>query len=170
MQTFLGNKFTFNVPRAEDIEIEDIAHSLALQCRFNGHVKDLYSVGEHSLRVVDYVSPPNKFWGLMHDSAEAYTGDIITPLKSQDQYMQDTEMCILKVIAEKYGLPWPIPEEVKYVDRRLWATEERDLRNKPRFEWSSDVEPYAERIVSTGSWRTVKSVFIGQFYLLRNKS
>lgn len=166
MQTFLGNKFTFDSPRAQDIEIEDIAHSLAMQCRFNGHVKEFYSVGEHCLRVVNRVSPPNKFWGLMHEVAETYMGDIITPFKCHwrwRRYLKSMETRILKVVAIKYGLPWPIPEEIKEVDKRMWATEERDIRNKSRFEWSTDVVPYLERIVPMANWRTVKLIFIEQF-------
>ena len=171
MQTFLGNKFTFDFPRVQDIEIEDIAQSLSLQCRFNGHVKEFYSVGDHCLRVVSRVSPPNKFWGLMHEAAETYMSDIITPFKYHwrwRRFLKSMEERILKVVAEKYGLPWPIPREIKEVDRRIWATEQRDIRNKPRFEWSSDVEPYPERIVPIESWRTVKWVFMEQFNLLLN--
>lgn len=166
MQTFLGNKFTFDFPRVQDIEIEDIAQSLSLQCRFNGHVKEFYSVGDHCLRVVSRVSPPNKFWGLMHEAAETYMSDIITPFKyhwRRRRFLKSMEERILKVVAEKYGLPWPIPREIKEVDRRIWATEQRDLRNKPRFAWSTDVKPYPERIISTGSWRIDKFVFMEQF-------
>jgi len=166
MQTFLGNKFTFDIPRSQDIEIEDIAHSLAMQCRFNGHVKEFYSVGDHCLRVASRVSTPNKLWGLMHEAAETYMSDIITPFKYHwrwRHFLKSMEERILKVVAEKYGLPWPVPGEVKEVDRRIWATEQRDLRNKPRFEWSTDVEPYPECIVPTENWRIVKFAFIEYF-------
>ena len=35
--TYTGMQFWPLDPRPEDICIEDIAHALALQCRFNGH-------------------------------------------------------------------------------------------------------------------------------------
>ena len=36
-------------PDAEKIDIEDIAHSLSMLCRANGHFKSFYSVGQHSI-------------------------------------------------------------------------------------------------------------------------
>lgn len=165
MQTYLGGKFTFDAPRVQDIDIEDIAHSLALQCRFNGHVNTFYSVGDHCLHVTSKISPENRFWGLMHEAAETYMSDIITPFKYHWRwryFLKKMENKILKVVAKTYSLPWPIPEEIKEVDQRMWATEQRDLRNKPRFAWSTDIVPYPERIVPS-DWRRVKTVFLEQF-------
>ena len=42
-QTYTGRAFTPLDPRAEDVALEDIAHSLAIQCRFNGHCKHHYN-------------------------------------------------------------------------------------------------------------------------------
>ena len=36
-------------PMAELVDIEDIAHSLAMLCRANGHFKSFYSVGQHCI-------------------------------------------------------------------------------------------------------------------------
>ena len=36
---------------ADDIHISDIAHSLARQCRYNGHVEGFLSVAAHSIWV-----------------------------------------------------------------------------------------------------------------------
>ncbi len=170
MQTYLGHKFTFTVPRVQDIHIEDIAHSLALQCRFNGHIDDFYSVGDHCLYVLSKASEANKFWGLMHEATETYISDIITPLKYHWRwrfFIKRMENKILKVVAKKYGLPWPIPKEIHEIDERMWATEQRDLRRRPRFKWSTDIKPYPERVVPTADWRTVKAVFLDQFANLR---
>lgn len=38
---------------ANRVDLDDIATSLAKQCRFNGHVPGFYSVAEHS--VIDHV-------------------------------------------------------------------------------------------------------------------
>ena len=51
IQTFTGKKFSPLEPRREDIDILDIAHSRSMQCRFNGHCRQFYSVAEHSVRV-----------------------------------------------------------------------------------------------------------------------
>ena len=164
MQTYLGYKFTFNAPRVQDIHIEDIAHSLALQCRFKGHVKDFYSVGDHCLFVLSKAN--HKLWGLMHEAAETYMSDIITPFKYHwrwRSYLKRMENRILKVVAKKYNLPWPIPKEIHEIDQRMWATEQRDLRCSPQ---STNIKPYPERIVPTADWRTVKAVFLNQFETL----
>ena len=50
-QTYTGRAFHALDPRADEVFIEDIAHALALQCRFGGHCRVPYSVAEHSVRV-----------------------------------------------------------------------------------------------------------------------
>lgn len=76
--------------------IEDIAHSLSLQCRFNGHVTHFYSVAQHSLNLVDAlfshceknnIKADANFLlsALLHDAAETYTGDIVRPYKQRLQ-------------------------------------------------------------------------------------
>lgn len=44
VSTYLGNRFYFQDPRIDDVHIEDIAHGLAFQCRFNGQTRAFYSV------------------------------------------------------------------------------------------------------------------------------
>ena len=51
IRTYLGEKFWPLNPKAEEIDIRDIAHALALTCRFTGHCYCFYSVADHSLRV-----------------------------------------------------------------------------------------------------------------------
>lgn len=55
MSTYTGRRFYVCDPRTEEVFIEDIAHSLALQCRFNGHIRTFYSVAQHSLLVAGIV-------------------------------------------------------------------------------------------------------------------
>lgn len=57
MQTFLGKQFWPLDPRARDIHIVDVAHSLAMQCRYGGHSDWFYSVAEHSVRASYLVQP-----------------------------------------------------------------------------------------------------------------
>ena len=51
MQTATGGVFWPVDPRPEDVEIEDIAHALSLICRYCGHVREFYSVAQHSVLV-----------------------------------------------------------------------------------------------------------------------
>ena len=91
----------FNL-RLEDIAIEDIAHSLSMQCRFNGHCARFYSVAEHSVLVSRLVLPKNRLWGLLHDAQEAYLGDIITPIKQQVPAIQEVEANLQLLISLKF--------------------------------------------------------------------
>ena len=52
VSTFLGNRFFLTSPQIDDVAIEDIAHGLAYQCRFNGQTSAFYSVAQHSLMVM----------------------------------------------------------------------------------------------------------------------
>ena len=51
IQTYTGKKFFPLAARPADVDIRDIAHALAMKCRFNGHCRVFYSVAEHSIRV-----------------------------------------------------------------------------------------------------------------------
>lgn len=73
-------------PDPASIELEDIAHSLAIIGRFGGHTSRRYSVAEHTVRVSEKLKamgyPPHiQMAGLHHDDAEYILGDIPTPLK-----------------------------------------------------------------------------------------
>ncbi|GAF75851.1 unnamed protein product [marine sediment metagenome] len=73
--------------KVKNINIQDIAHSLSLQCRFNGHISRFYSVAEHSVLVMrcvtEYISLPKSallLGALLHDGNECYVGDIARPI------------------------------------------------------------------------------------------
>lgn len=73
-------------PDPDVIRIDDIAHALSLICRYNGHVDHHYSVAQHSLEVVRFLQDKGaptsvQLEGLLHDAAEAYMGDLASPLK-----------------------------------------------------------------------------------------
>jgi hypothetical protein len=84
MQTLSGAKWDLITPDKDKVNWRDIAHSLGMLCRFNGHVRQFYSVAEHSCHVHDLVSDLNdpilSLTALIHDAHEAFVGDITTPL------------------------------------------------------------------------------------------
>lgn len=71
-------------PTAGDVDLADIAHGLALTNHWNGATAEAVSVAWHSLVVSSLASetdPAAALHGLMHDAAEAYTGDWTRPYK-----------------------------------------------------------------------------------------
>lgn len=115
-----GVKFDFSNIPSNPVVLEDIAWALSMTCRFGGHSKKFYSVAEHSCLVAERCKAYN-LEGLMHDAAEAYIGDIVTPLK---QYLTlDIEESVERLISKRFNLTYPWPAEVHEHDQVLLATE-----------------------------------------------
>lgn len=109
--------------RPEDINITDIAHALSMTCRYGGHSSSFYSVAEHSVLVSFALPRELALWGLLHDAAEAYLGDVPSPIKRLLPAFSDTEDDLLDVIAWRFGLLPEIPQAVHDVDRAILADE-----------------------------------------------
>lgn len=126
--TWSGREFNFLSPEPTDILIEDIAHALSLQCRFNGHCTKFYSVAEHSVEVCKMVESMGEpvevvMTALLHDAAEAYIGDIVSPVK---KYLHDyvaLERILEQAIANKFSLEFPFPEAVHRADKEVLKIE-----------------------------------------------
>lgn len=123
IDTFTGGKFWPLDPRPEEIDIRDIAHALSLQCRYLGHAKEFYSVAQHSRIVAGLASGPNKLWGLLHDAAEAYIGDMVRPIKGQMGEYCAAEARIMRAVAERFGLAGELPAEIDDIDGRMLINE-----------------------------------------------
>lgn len=130
IHTWSGGQFYYLDPRHEEVLIEDIAHALSLQCRYNGHTTHHYSVAEHSVLVADMVYSQTKdadvaLAGLLHDAAEAYIGDVVSPLKTLLTEYKEIEAVVERCIASKYALTYPWPEEIHLADKAVLAMEFR---------------------------------------------
>lgn len=163
--TYSGIKFYPTDPTVDAICIEDIAHSLSLQCRFAGHVRWFYSVAQHSVIVSQNLPPELRLAGLLHDAAEAYCQDLIRPIKAHlAEYLQ---ICarIEDVICQKYDVYGMYDLRVKEADLRALVTERRDLyRPSPAddFNWGVNALPY-ERKIDTWSPDAAESIFLERF-------
>lgn len=145
--THSGIKVHLLNPDKDEILIQDIAHALSNMCRFVGHTKVFYSVAEHSIRVADLLPKELKLWGLLHDASEAYISDISRPLKSQLDIYKEVEEKIMRLVADKFNLVWPMPKEVKEADTIMLATEATQLTARADI-WVPElgVEPLTKRI------------------------
>lgn len=125
-RTFTGKLVDVNCLTPDDIHIEDIAHSLANQCRFTGHTYPQWSVAAHSLLVCDLVEDPAlKLTALLHDASEYLIGDMASPIKHLPEMapFRELEDRVMAVIAKAFGLVFPFPEEIKLADVKAAISE-----------------------------------------------
>jgi len=148
-QTYSSIEFYIMDPREDEILIEDIAHALAYSCRYNGHCKYFHSVAMHSVLVSQVCKPENALWGLLHDASEAYTGDMVKPLKRHMEEFKRIEDQLMKTICHKFGLPEEMPEDVDAADLSLLALERQYLMGEPPRPWNvlERVEPADIKLV-----------------------
>lgn len=162
--TCSGNCFSFSTPDTYHFEIEAIAHALSHLCRFTGHTAAFYSVAQHSVLVSSLLPPNLRLAGLLHDAAEAFTGDMTRPLKARFPAFRRMEKKIESAIYRQYGVPFPLPGEVKKADMALLATELRDLMPQKDFRQycAKDIHPMKETIQP---WEpaTAKKQFLASF-------
>jgi 5'-deoxynucleotidase YfbR-like HD superfamily hydrolase len=155
-------------PRVEEIDTLDIAHALAMKCRFGGHCDKFYSVAQHSVLVSWIVPDEDRLWALLHDAAEAYVSDVPRPVKRMVPIFSEMEDKILKVVAEKYGLSWPMPASVKHADNVLLVTEKRDLMTRSKARWEVDsIAPLTEPI-KPWSPEQARQIFLDQLVQISN--
>lgn len=145
MQTFTGRQFYPMDPRPDEVDIYDIAHSLAMQCRYNGHVKRFYSVAEHCVLMSRVIEPEYALWALLHDATEAYVGDMVRPLKLNMPEYRAAEDRVEAAIAAKFNLG-PMPKRVKEIDTAILLNERDALLSDPPRPWSITAEPIDVKI------------------------
>ena len=130
IETFHGRRVDPVAPDPSQIAIDDIAHALARQCRFTGHVRDFLSVAQHSVHVSELVPPEHALAALLHDASEAYLSDLARPVKVQPAFKRVyglAEERLMRTIAGVFGLAWPFPDAVKLADDAVLRAEARDL-------------------------------------------
>ena len=197
LQTFTGKKIDLINPTSKMVDIEDIAHSLSMICRFNGHCRDFYSVAEHSVLVESIgtpvllqfcLDPPTlahqRLSLLLHDAAEAYIGDITTPLKrgldsvgcdvgfvvpeGQVSKIEALELRWLLAIGEAFGLgDWLArpPVIVRQADAKMFAIEVPQLFHPVQSSWWENRERPRSGEVSIQCWPPAEArrQFINRF-------
>jgi len=166
IHTFSGIAFDLLNPQPEMILIEDIAHSLSLINRFNGAALFPYSVAQHSLYVASLLPPELKLHGLLHDAAEAYIGDMVSPLKKIMTQYKIVEERISKVVAVVFGLAYPEPREVKEADLAMLSAEREQVLLPSYGPWYKDFPVPAQIDIEVMTWDRVHRMFLSQLYTL----
>ncbi|MFC7515080.1 YfbR-like 5'-deoxynucleotidase [Herbaspirillum sp. GCM10030257] len=147
-----GHYFNFEDPHRNEFSIDDIARSLSKQCRFVGHTREFYSVAQHSVLTSYVVAPEYAYDALMHDAAEAFTGDVSRPLKQLLPDFKAIEKRVEEVVFTRFHVSNPLPDAVKHADLVMLATERRDLMPDDGELWRGleTISPLATKIEPVG--------------------
>lgn len=138
IETVSGKFLNVLDPDPNMIDVNDISWAISRISRFAGHTITTipYTVGQHSVFVAELISRHNEplpdnvklseciLIGLLHDAAEAYIGDIPSPVKHLPMISEaiDTiETKVLDAVFIKYLGRLPYKEEwdiVKFYDKK----------------------------------------------------
>jgi len=116
-------------PEPDMFCIEDIAHALAAQPRFAGHLNRHYSVAQHSVLAARMAKKKNKLATLLHDSTEAFILDMPSPIKARMPEYKKFEGILMTAIADKFKIQYPFDKEVKKIDKIMIHLEWDNLVN-----------------------------------------
>jgi 5'-deoxynucleotidase YfbR-like HD superfamily hydrolase len=165
--TASGIYFSLDRPDPATIYIADIAHALSQLCRFTGHCRELYSVAQHSYVVSQLVPPEERLAGLLHDAAEAYLGDVSSPLKQLLPQYQALEGLVHQAICVRFGISPKQSDDIKRADLIMLATEKRDLMGNRGGIWPilDGIEPMPRRITPWPAF-VAKKAFLDRFHEL----
>jgi len=163
-----GLMFDYDDPGACPVTIEDIAQALSNVCRFAGHIPHFYSVAQHAWNVSRIVPAEHALTALLHDTAEAFTNDLPTPLKAAVPVFRELDERIEQAMAARFGFAFPLPPEVRLADARMLRIEKEDLKGD-RSEWEClagiDVPLALRARVSLNEWapRVARHMFLSRF-------
>lgn len=173
MQTLSGRRYNYDGHLSKGaVWLPDIAHSLSLINRFNGHTSRPISVAEHACAVGDMMrracpdDDRREAWemiGLMHDAHEAYIGDVSATLKPeldgydrQEDRAEHTLMLALPwwqdLNEPEFGEAW---RQLKHFDRIACRTECHALKGGEAEPWGLDVPIDREYLkqLDADSWK-----------------
>ena len=175
--TVNGNLLNLADLNQYDIDLDDIATGLSNQCRYNGQVKEFYSVAEHCVllcRFAKKASYNESFQQaiLMHDAAEAYVGDVIRGLKKELPKFSEFEDVILNKIFRRFDIPFDHSHPtIKDLDVRICKDEMRVLQTIEDAGWKSWVFADNHLGVKIRNWdpKKAKKEFLKECRRLRIK-
>lgn len=160
LDTSSGRRVNLARPQPEDISCEDIAGALSRICRFGGHAREYFSVAQHALLVEAIVVG----WGrtdlslpaLHHDSHEAFTCDIPSPLKkllvaaNEYRVYQAMRDRFDEAISQAFGFPLRLSASdtrlVKRADSVAFALEAARLLANGGTEAIADRDGYVQEL------------------------
>lgn len=174
METYTGRKFWPGNPRMEDITVFDIAHALAMKCRYNGHSQRFYSVAEHCVMLAGYAR--HKGWPvetqlhlLMHDGSEAYLPDVPRPIKHFFPDLIKMEHRLDAMIRQWCGLHSAVPPVVKELDSRIIRDERLAIMGPSSNDWKTDALEALGVVVHAVDPSEAERLFLNSFQLIASE-
>lgn len=174
IQTHTGKLISPINLKTEDVSIHDIAHATSMIVRGTGHLRFMYTVGEHSLNTYKLLKQQGynekiQLIGLLHDGSEAYCNDVNSILKQYLPEYKAIENRIQEVIWETFNLDVYADEYaiVKQADKMLlqWEAE----HNMINCQWNDKSIILPEiKITERPRWM-VKEEFLDTFFTLHSK-
>ncbi len=147
-QGYSGHEYWVLDPRADEIYVDDMVMGICREPRYRGQTSFTYPVGYHSILVSQFcykIAIERKWpeflalaaaqYGLVHDSPEAYLGDVTHSLKKQVTMKgyKVLEAKWWKSIVERFQI-WESPDVValvEEVDKRIVIDEVEALFKDP---------------------------------------
>ena len=143
-----GCYFDLAEPERSEFTIEDIAHALSNICRFTGHTVRFYSVAEHCWHCSFIVPPEHALAALLHDAAEAFVGDVASPLKGMLPDYRQIEARVHRAVLARFGLGPDLHPSVKQADMAMLLAEQRQaMSNRDRWFEVDGIEPAARHLL-----------------------
>jgi len=161
MTTFTGKKFYPFDPYISDICIEDIAHHLALECRYGGACKYHYSVAQHCVLGARITRTELRIPFLLHDGAETYLKDMLHNLK---RYMPEylmAEKSLQDLIYLRFKVPAFDHIVVKRLDYAMMRAEVNVLMNSKE-DWYFPEAP-APVTIEPWTWQEAEELFLDAY-------
>jgi hypothetical protein len=156
-----GEQFWPLDPRLDEIHAPDIWKGLSRECRYGRQCLRFYSVAEHAVSVSLLVAPEFAREGLLHDCSEAYTGDMIRPMKHTPEMIEFRRMedRIERAVYERFGVI-RTPESIAAVK----AAEISQLMRYPAMylERHAEKEPFGIQIQALGP-EEAEELFVARF-------
>jgi uncharacterized protein len=175
IRTFTGKQLFWSHVEDHDYDIKDIAHALSMRVRWSGHVREFYSIAQHSVLVMQHMAQGASrevlLGALMHDANEAYLPDFPSPLKwflaAQDvKLLKNLETRIDAAIAKKFNFPYPRDPRIKQSDLLLLAAEHTALMpaggERDYMKFHGD-KPMKLPHIYPWQWQTAEENFIRAF-------
>lgn len=155
-----GARFNYNKPEESDVTLDDLASALSNICRFSGHLPCFYSVAQHLVNTSRIVPDRLAFDALMHDTAEAFTNDLPTPLKWAFPDFKLLEAQIESAMAKKFGFNFPYDPVIKEADTQMLLFEKKyvklDNRSWPNYDHIKLDETKLE-LIDLKPWQSVRA-------------